>query len=109
MLDLQVVTMFGLDRDPLLLAVSIAGGIVVAITVIAMLWVSVAPAYSQKWNDALGASGDEAPSPADEIPGFDEPVTPGESHVETLDDEAEPTGAAGDDPADEPDGETATN
>lgn len=79
MLDPQVVTVFGLDRDALMMYAAIAGGLAVTATVLAMLVVSVLPAYSESWAERLGASTDldSAPKPADEIPGFDEPVTPG--------------------------------
>ena len=72
----------------------IAGGIAMSLAVLAMLVVSVLPAYSESWAERLGTSDTTpaGPDPKEVIPGRDEPIdAPGQGDVATPDTAGEDT------------------
>ncbi|AGN00598.1 hypothetical protein L593_03235 [Salinarchaeum sp. Harcht-Bsk1] len=84
---------FGFGREDLIANAGIAGGIAMSLAVVAMLVVSVLPAYSESWAERLGTSNTTpaGPDPKEVIPGRDEPIeAPGQADVVAPD-------AAGDD------------
>jgi len=68
--------LFGLGRDSLIANAGIAGAIAMSLAVLAMLLVSVLPAYSESWAARLGTSETtpSGPDPKDVIPGREEPI-----------------------------------
>lgn len=67
---------FGLGRQELTANAGIVGGIVMALAVAVMLFVSVLPAYSESWAERLGTTDTTpaGPDPKEVIPGRDEPI-----------------------------------
>lgn len=67
---------FGLGRQDLIANAGIVGGVVMALSVVAMLVVSVLPAYSESWAERLGTTDTTpaGPDPKEVIPGRDEPI-----------------------------------
>ena len=85
---------FGFGRQDLIANAGIAGGIAMSLAVLAMLVVSVLPAYSESWAERLGTSDTTpaGPDPKEVIPGRDEPIdAPGQGDVATPDTAGEDT------------------
>ncbi|GAB3683920.1 hypothetical protein GCM10028857_12230 [Salinarchaeum chitinilyticum] len=68
---------FGFGRQELIANAGIAGGIAMGLAVLAMLLVSVLPAYSDSWAERLGTTDTtpSGPDPKEVIPGREEPIT----------------------------------
>jgi|GEM_PF-2713470 len=68
---------FGFGRQELIANAGIAGGIAMALAVLAMIVVSVLPAFSESWADRLGTSNTTptGPDPKEVIPGREEPIS----------------------------------
>jgi len=66
----------GLGRQDLIANAGIAGGIVMGLAVLAMIVVSVLPAFSESWAERLGTTETTpaGPDPGEVIPGREEPL-----------------------------------
>lgn len=76
MVDPAALLVLGMDRQELTAIAGAIGGLAFTLFVLAMTWLSVAPAYSGRWAENLG-SVDPAgggPDPAEVIPGRGHPI-----------------------------------
>lgn len=67
---------FGFGRQELIANAGIVGGVAMGLVVVAMLVVSVLPAYSESWAERLGTTETTpaGPDPKDIVPGREEPI-----------------------------------